>query len=236
MLLIAYHHGNEPFGEHVYNLLKTKFPEDLGHVEYLVANEKAMSQNVRYTESDMNRSYGVSRPTTYEEVKASQLLKYIDSKNYDLILDCHNTTCEMPPTAIAKSYDNPEVKDYIGHTNIEHMVVLNIEDMDTSLIGRIDNSFAVESNIDESEDNAPDIANALHAYINDQMYLPKLRNIYEDVRYIPKTKKSIAENYTNFKLSNQGFYPILIGNNSYRTDDSKSYIGFGAFEKTKIIL
>jgi len=82
-------HGNEPLGPAVIK----KFSQNPAvGVDTLVANEKAYVANCRFVKNDLNRSFpGNAKSTDYETKRASEILQIC--KNYDLVLDFHNTYC-----------------------------------------------------------------------------------------------------------------------------------------------
>jgi hypothetical protein len=55
----------------------------------MLANPRAVTQNVRFTESDLNRSFGDGFLGTYETERARELRRQAEA--YDIVLDFHNT-------------------------------------------------------------------------------------------------------------------------------------------------
>lgn len=89
ILLIVCTHGNERIGLETVRRLLAK---DLGrYFDVLVANPLALSQNKRFVDKDLNRSYpGNKQSPIYEERRAYQNLRI--AKKYDYIIDLHEAS------------------------------------------------------------------------------------------------------------------------------------------------
>lgn len=89
ILVIGGMHGNEPLGLEVVKLFQTK---PVRNVDVVLANEQAIAGNCRFVKQDLNRSFpGKSKSKEYELRRAAQLLTL--AKDYDVVLDFHNTYC-----------------------------------------------------------------------------------------------------------------------------------------------
>jgi predicted deacylase len=87
-LLIAATHGNEGFSLPVVQKLATEFG-----VEYLIGNPKALKQNVRGTDGDLNRSGpGDSKSPIYEQRRAAKIIS--KARRYDATIDVHGTVSD----------------------------------------------------------------------------------------------------------------------------------------------
>lgn len=88
VLVIGGMHGNEPLGPEVVRLLRAKDSK----VDTLIANEQALQANTRFMEVDLNRSFpGDVASAHYEAARAAAVLAVC--RNYDVVLDFHNTHC-----------------------------------------------------------------------------------------------------------------------------------------------
>ena len=93
-------HGDEPTGVEVASyFLKNK----LG-VKGLVCNKKAITMHKRFTETDLNRSFKVKTPISYEERLAVVLSKTV--YKYKIIIDIHNTRASGTTCAIVVNKPN----------------------------------------------------------------------------------------------------------------------------------
>lgn len=89
ILVIGGMHGNEPLG---IALVKSLAQEPIDSVDAIFANQKAIANDCRFINSDLNRSFpGDSKSSVYENRRAAEILKM--TKDYDLVLDFHNTHC-----------------------------------------------------------------------------------------------------------------------------------------------
>lgn len=86
ILVLGGTHGNELLGVRLVKLLK-KNPID--GVDSIIANPRAVKAVSRFTESDLNRSFGNRFKDTYETRRAARLKKL--AAGYDVVLDFHNT-------------------------------------------------------------------------------------------------------------------------------------------------
>lgn len=72
ILAIISTHGNELLGPNVLAYMLSKRSKLLEDIEFIIANPRAYAKNVRYTESDLNRSYGLGLDT-YEGQRAKTI-------------------------------------------------------------------------------------------------------------------------------------------------------------------
>jgi hypothetical protein len=86
VLVIGGMHGNEALGLELVTLLKKK---PIKGVDAVIANPRAVKTKTRFTESDMNRSFGTEFMGSYETKRASWLKR--KANKYELVLDFHNT-------------------------------------------------------------------------------------------------------------------------------------------------
>lgn len=226
ILLLGSQHGNEHLGDALYSHIATKRRELLPHVVYIIGNPMAHAKNVRYLESDLNRSYG-KQQKTYEEKRATELLQIIKSAKFDLVLDLHTTRCIQPPSIIVGG-DSAKTKRFITATSIRHIVHMKHSIVKTSLIGVCSHAVSIEINYKA-------VSQRLLSLLCDDIERCIL-NIsslsahteYEIYDMLVKDELTDAEvgALINFKKALRGFYPILVGENSYKAQTS--YLGFKA--------
>ena len=122
ILVMGGMHGNEPLGPDIVRLFRDK---PVRGVDTVLANEQALSANVRFIKHDLNRSFpGNARSKEYEPRRAAELLRL--TRKYDIVLDFHNTHCPnndcgfvgegakqlLPPAAAWLGLDRLIVADY----------------------------------------------------------------------------------------------------------------------------
>jgi len=87
ILVIGGTHGDERTGiEVAVHLMNSKFQG----IDALISNRRAVNLGKRFVETDLNRSFGVEHPKSYEEFRARMISSKL--RQYDLVLDFHNTT------------------------------------------------------------------------------------------------------------------------------------------------
>lgn len=86
ILIIGGMHGNEKLGISLVGLLNDN---PLPNITTCLANPRAVKRGVRYTETDLNRSFGSQPRETYETGRARTLKRLV--ADFDVVLDFHNT-------------------------------------------------------------------------------------------------------------------------------------------------
>lgn len=90
-------HGDEPAGK---NAIMNFLGRDLDYnrpVKFIIANEEALEKNIRYIDTDLNRSFpGNPESENHEERLASELMKEIKGTK---VLDIHTTRSYPEPFA-----------------------------------------------------------------------------------------------------------------------------------------
>ncbi len=86
ILFIACTHGDEQVGKWLWNNNPQGY-NSLYQWQVIIGNPKAMKLGVRYTQSDLNRSFNRKESETYEEKRAKELTPIIQS--YEVLYDIH---------------------------------------------------------------------------------------------------------------------------------------------------
>lgn len=233
VLLLGSQHGNELLGEQLYGYINVYHQDLLPHITYRVANSKAQKAGVRFCESDMNRSYGKIKPVTYEEKRARAVELFIAQQAFDMVIDLHTTNCLQPASLMVASLNQINIP-CISAFDINRIVVMEIPMVTSSLIGRFESVISLEANVTSvDEPFLENLCQSLYRYTNDEVlninrYVYHVNKMLLKENVSPETEKELE----NFKLSQDGFYPILTGNNTYRINTD--YLGFRA-DKLEII-
>lgn len=233
ILLLGSQHGNELLGEKLYRYIRQRRPELLDHVYFKLANPKARRQNIRYIESDMNRSYDPNL-NTYESKRAAHILEHIDQQRYDVVLDLHTTTCIQPPCFIIEKVSKHN-RMFLTASSIEKVVLMEHDIVRTSLIGTHPTSISIEI---AKDDVTPLLLDQLCDDL--QRFVDGIRTFttkqgYPILGLLKKTEidDSTARSLVNF-VPADGFIPVLVGENSYKKNTE--YLGFKATKETIITL
>ncbi|MGV3003009.1 aspartoacylase [Vibrio sp. E150_018] len=112
VLIVAGTHGNELSGIYLHKLIKDGlYPADRTtfSAPCIIANQEAITQNVRYIDTDLNRQFSASHTAAstdlHECTVATQFRDKHAGKPNQLIVDLHNTTSNMGATLILLSND-----------------------------------------------------------------------------------------------------------------------------------
>ena len=131
ILAIISTHGNELLGPNLLAYMLAKRSKLLENIEFIIANPRAYAKNVRYIESDLNRSYGLGLDT-YESQRAKVIEERIRLLKPELVLDFHTTTAEQPNILITADKNNEVVQRFINASAIkDNLVVSPLNDITT---------------------------------------------------------------------------------------------------------
>ena len=226
VLLIGSQHGDEKLGALLIQYITEHYHELLPSITYILANPQAYERNIRYLETDMNRSY-VDTPTTYEEHRASQLLDRLNDESADIALDLHTTRCVQPPSYIVYQ-PNSEARRYMELSSIGIVVHMSQDMTKRSLIGKNNSVISVEVQDDTiSSELLESLVCDILNYLTDTPAKVQ-KTHYEVTGHILKSEitEEDASSLNNFQLFKDDYYPILTGNNSYKRNTH--YLGFKA--------
>lgn len=188
-------------------------------VPQIVANPRALERGVRYTEHDLNASFG-SRGNTYEEKRARELGKILDAEK--LVVDFHSFSTESEPFAIVVDLAMLPLASSLG---VKHVVYMkhNIKGGHALINHYAGVSVEVGKHADpKSFEVTLKIVSRLNKYgIN-----PAKVKVYEVYGCIEK-----KGDYVNFKKKN-GVIPVLYGERAY---DGLGFYGLAAREITGTI-
>lgn len=203
-------HGNE--------IMPTLALASVG-IAQIIGNPRAVAQAVRYTEKDMNASFGTGG-NTYEESKARDLVGRLNKDK--LVVDFHTFSCESDPfviivdTAMLPLASSLGLKHVVymkhnikgGHALINHVQGVSIEVGGHKEARSFENTLKIVNRLSRKGIN------------------PKKVKVYEVYGRIEKQGE-----YTNFR-EQDGMIPVLYGERSY---DDQGYYGLTAREITGTI-
>lgn len=103
LVVVGSVHGDEPAGKKAIKKLLEENPEFLKPVKFIIANEKALEEGVRYTEADLNSSFpGDPKSDLYEERLAAKITEHIEGKK---VIDLHTTRSTREPFVNVKNLE-----------------------------------------------------------------------------------------------------------------------------------
>ena len=208
-------HGNEKIGALTYAYFAKKINE-LKNFRIILANSEAVSENKRFIDSDMNRSFPGSDSGNHEERAASSLLKKVPVDDY--VLDIHSTTSPIGIVAILPSLDN-NVKRMINCTDIVKLVVMKKEIVSTSLIGQYPKSISIEA-YQGNKSNVIEIIENIILCLQAGITFPtKSREVYfvDSLLGLNLELPKKTSNYEEVIINQKKYYPILYGEINYKT-------------------
>jgi len=248
ILLIGLH-GTEHLAARVAYHLQTERQDLLKYVNYICGNPRAAASvpQQRYTNehkhngergTDLNRSFNIAeKPKTYEEKRAAELLDRLLS--YDYVFDLHTTTTSAGSSkrfSITTQLLNvPQIRTIIAASPMERVVV--IPKSGNYMTDLVPQAMAFEFNQEyaRTPKGIGEIVSTLDILVGNKKPIPKPREIFYVERPIPQTEDP-GINTPNFELCKDGYYPVLLGDNSYRKDPTKPYVGWAATKKEIIVL
>jgi len=170
-------------------------------IEFLLGNPRAYERGIRFTESDLNASFGVGGES-YESRRASEILQEIGENS--LVVDFHSTSAATPPFAIVV---NGDMIPFAATAGLDRVVVMSYNIKEGHALINFRKGMSVEvGNHDtkESYDTTLQVAKKVQAGI------PGAASVYEV--YDKITEPGV---YVNFQPHPNGFIPILAGEQAY---------------------
>lgn len=221
ILAIISTHGNELLGPNLLAYMLSKRSKLLEDIEFIIANPRAYAKNVRYTESDLNRIYGLGLDT-YEGRRAKTIEERIRLLKPELVLDFHTTTAEQPDLLITADRNNEVVRRFINSSAVKDILVVKpLNDITTV----VSNFAAYEvPNSHLNDDLYKQICTDIERYLDRKM-IDQERTFYKMTgKILPEEEKSIAglENFV-YNDTLQAI-PVFLGEEAYRHDGT--YTGF----------
>ena len=238
-VLIVWPHGDETLGPRLGYRIQSEHPDLLGHVDYMCGNPYAASKNPpeRYIETDLNRSFNpAAAPASYEEKRAQIILDQIEIGDYDYVLDVHTSTTDVGRFFLA-NHRTKAVDTIIAASPLTRIVMMPDHIAQAGLIGQVPNAVSIEYDRRVAETCGVEESLLLIDGLVQARPLVELqeREFFYVTRPIPKTEDPGLQ-APNFKLCADGYYPVLFGQNSYRSDPSKPYLGFAATSREVVTM
>jgi len=176
---------------------------------------------VRYTESDLNRSYGLGLDT-YEGRRAKVIEERIRLLKPELVLDFHTTTAEQPDLLITADKNNEVVQRFINASAIkDNLVVSPLNDITTVA----QNFVAYEvPNSHLNDDLYEQICTDIARYLDEET-VDQERTFYKMTgKILPEEERNIAD-LENFVYNDTlQAIPAFLGEEAYKQDGT--YAGF----------
>ncbi|MFZ3010095.1 MAG: succinylglutamate desuccinylase/aspartoacylase family protein [Candidatus Microsaccharimonas sp.] len=143
VLVMGGMHGNEPLG---IDIVQRLLSQPMKNVTAIIANADAKQQNKRFTNTDLNRSFPGDEKS-YEGQRAKELLELC--KDFDLVLDFHNTYCPENDCAFVGEKADKVLLDAASFIGLKRVIVADYDCINKYAT----NCISVEISLDSSRNN-----------------------------------------------------------------------------------
>lgn len=203
-------HGDEPMtAEAVYEVAsEMEDRSDIDNsVKLIVANERALSQDVRYTEADLNRSFpGDKDSEIYEISLAGKIMDLLE--NSDAVLSIHSSMSAPPAFAITTYIKNPVNQKTIRALPVDYAIdnsLLRKGTMDSNLR----NAVTLEAGHPKRENTRESAYTAVMEYLKAHGVLDEdptynQTNLVQVYKEMHKSSGSPKVHFNNFDTVQQG--------------------------------
>ena len=226
-------HGDEQIFPDLQDVFK-KINLAKGMVSVILAHTDAAEKNVRFVESDLNRSFPGKRNGTLEERIAHKLIQTFN--NVDCLIDFHSFHYDSPPFAVMTGISKKEIKlaSIIGLKENVIMTGRGVSFVEQVKLG-IGVELGVVNDPKRKQRALRVIRNVLSSFemISEDRKVKLQQNYYtaeektrvsnsfvlsptiKNFKYVKKGTVLGIENGKNVVVA-EGFYPILLKTNGYK--------------------
>lgn len=223
ILFIGGTHGHEPIGS---TILK-KISARRNDFDWIVGNPKALAQNTRFYETDLNRSApGLKNSTVYEERRAAEIIER--SKQYTYTIDLHG------------SQRNNGVFLIVTNITIENLRLASLFSIDKIVLwpssaakeqqGPMSEFFPCGIEIECGEKNDPNIYQKLEQKIVDfldnytdreltdwksELATRSIYKMYGSLKNSECKNKNDLKEFTPTTVGGEQFCPLFVGSYTY---------------------
>lgn len=236
-------HGDEPCGKEAIKRFIESNYELKKPVKFIVANEEALEQNVRFLDTDLNRSFpGDSLSDNHEKRLAAKIMKEIEGKK---VLDIHTTRSYPEPFATFTEINSTN-RQLLRSSGVENAVLFPEE---SGTLHEQTDGIVVEAGYQGTEQAVENAHNLMINFLAsegviDADFMRSDPDIYEYYETVEGDWRFVAENFRKVKKGEtfgerendtleavEEFYPILMS-----TDGYEGQLGFKArkIDPTKV--
>lgn len=213
-------HGTEPYGLEVVKRLPSFLPSFMG-------NEKALKENKRFIDGDLNRSFPGKENGNYEEKIAYNLINKLNS--FDYILDLHSSSNDLPIFGIITKPNYQKI-DFAKQLGLSKLVIMQDSFASgKSLIDFVKCGLSIEVGPHHRVRNVSEVLELISNFLNKKTKNENIE-VFEVFDIIKKEADSII--IKNFQFTRKGeviaksenkeqvamfdFFPVLIGEEAYK--------------------
>jgi tryptophanyl-tRNA synthetase len=215
LILVCCLHGNERYGLSVCES-QSLFP-------FVLANEKALKENKRFIDSDLNRVFPGNEEGNYEERRAAEILEKI--KDFDYVLDLHSSSNRCPLFGIITK-PNKEKIEFAKKLGLKKLIIMPESFASgKALIDFVKYGLSIEIGPHENLDNKKQVSALIENFAENKSYNEDIEvfEIFEIIR--DKADEILIENFKEVKkgekisenqIAEFDFVPVLVGEEAYK--------------------
>jgi len=229
-------HGTEKIGLYVIESLKSLIGNNK-NISYNIAHPEALAKNVRFLETDLNRSFPGRSDGSLEERIAFMLQPVI--KSYDVVVDIHSTESGLKSAIILTKVDDMAIN-LVRSTNAKYVLIMDIT-KDNAFVSSANIGIGFEYGADDDPKTLKDTVNGIALImrcmgfnVKTKARATKQKKCFRITESIPKPEGFVAmKNIKNYKLvlagqvyaynpitqcvlkAEKDFYPIIFNEPRY---------------------
>ncbi len=221
-LVIVATHGDEAFSLPIIKGIKKKFPNDF---DFIVGNPKALKENKRFIDVDLNRiAPGKEKSALYEEKRAREIME--ESKNYSFVLDIHGTISDSDIFTIVTN-PTPQNMFLVYSLPIKKIVIWGSTNngRSTGPLSRfVDCGVGIECGPKDSTSVHKELENIFNTFVSKKNMIPggnkELYQVFGSVKKDELGNINLKD-FKEVKLNGQEFFPLLV--NQYKDEGIVCY-------------
>ncbi len=214
ILFIGGTHGDEPIGV----VTLKQLGETRGDFDWIIGNPRALQQQTRYTERDLNRSApGNMASLIYEEKRADEIIQ--KSQNYQYTVDIHGAKNDM---GICILITNPTRENFALATqfNIQSIVIWPsiTPEMQYPMSEFFPCGIEIECGDKTASQTMKQLTQILNDFLDGKIENTQQKNIYRMIGPLNKNeieKNSILREFEEINLNNEKITPVFLGTYDY---------------------
>ncbi len=170
-------------------------------MDFILGNPEAYGKNVRFTEKDLNASFGLMG-VSLEERRARQLLDEIDESV--TVVDFHTTSSDTAPFAIVV---DQEMIPLAKKTGLGLIVLMSHNIKEGHALINYRKGISVESGRHGTAESRETTLRVVENMKSDEEFPAKVYEVYDKI--------TVPGEYVNFQMHPEGFIPVLAGEEAY---------------------
>ncbi len=213
--LVCCLHGDESFGETVFNYFK-EHASRFGDFKLILAHPAALQAKKRFFEDDMNRSFPGSPEGSIESRLAHSLLPEIQDCSY--LVDIHTTVSDVKMAPIITSL-NKITRRLINACPAREVAFVQPPLSTKSMIGQVQNGISLEYNVTyaKTQEALQTVIDFITLLLSQEQRPTRKRKVFYIDDTIAKSVKIPQSTKNFYKIRGLNVYPFLYHKDSYPT-------------------